>query len=53
MMIINQLNQSVIVKAFIFGFMMLAGLHLMFIFYTFIANMDVKLLKDNFSYLIF
>ncbi|MDM5147488.1 hypothetical protein NQX30_03770 [Candidatus Persebacteraceae bacterium Df01] len=51
--IANQLNQSVVINAFVFAFSMLAVSNLMFVLYVIIGKIGTKLLKDNFSYLTF
>jgi threonine/homoserine/homoserine lactone efflux protein len=51
--IANQLTQSTVTNALIFGFSMLLISSCMFVLYIFIGKLGTRLLKDNFSYLAF
>lgn len=51
--IANQLSQSTITNAFIFGVSMLLISSFMFVVYILIGKLGTRLLKDNFSYLAF
>jgi len=51
--IANQLTQSTVTNALIFGISMLVVSSLMFVFYIVIGKLGTRLLKDNFSYLAF
>ena len=49
--IANQLSQSILVNAIIFGLCMLFVSSIMFVLYAVIGKLGTRLLKDNFSYL--
>jgi threonine/homoserine/homoserine lactone efflux protein len=49
--IANQLTQSTVTNALIFGFSMLLISSCMFVLYILIGKLGTRLLKDNFSYL--
>ena len=51
--IANQLSQSILTNAFIFGLSMLLISSFMFFVYILIGKLGTRLLKDNFSYLAF
>jgi len=49
----NQLSQSTVTNALVFGFSMLLVSSFFFVFYILIGKLGTRLLKDNFSYLAF
>jgi len=51
--IANQLSQSIVTNAFVFGLSMLLISSFMFVVYILIGKLGTRLLKDNFSYLAF
>jgi threonine/homoserine/homoserine lactone efflux protein len=51
--IANQLTQSILTNAIVFGLTMLLVSSFMFVFYILIGKLGTRLLKDNFSYLAF
>jgi threonine/homoserine/homoserine lactone efflux protein len=51
--IANQLSQSMVTNAVVFGLTMLLVSSIMFVIYALIGKLGTKLLKDNFSYLAF
>jgi threonine/homoserine/homoserine lactone efflux protein len=51
--IANQLSQSMVTNAIVFGLTMLLVSSIMFVVYALIGKLGTKLLKDNFSYLAF
>jgi len=51
--IANQLTQSTVTNALIFGISMLLVSSIMFVVYILIGKLGTRLLKDNFSYLAF
>jgi len=51
--IANQLSQSMVTNAFVFGLSMLLISSCMFVLYIVIGKLGTRLLKDNFSYLAF
>jgi len=51
--IANQLSQSTVTNAFVFGLTMLLVSSMMFVLYILIGKVGTRVLKDNFSYLAF